>query len=659
MSEAPSTLVGLHHLAPYPAERVLVVTQDLDREALSTLQSLLPGTTIAALGEAPGADVLVLSRSVPQALVRIAQLGFDAIVAAQPLRKLTLMACAVPGAQGFALKGAYLEPLQRTQVSLNELRVLDNRLSDGALWGAWETVQRGAQRRLRDYHLADRQGVANDYSFIEDRVQALPPGWPRRSATVVLPVYNRRDILEKTLCGLLHQTYPRELFDVVIADDGSHDHPEALVHTFSDGLRLSIVRQADEGFRAAGVRNLGMRAAQGEVIVLLDCDMLPAPTHLEETMKWFHTGEQPVVVIGDRIFINSDDVSAEQVRQDMRCIEALEPIAAPSAVRDPKYPTRDWRHTHYERYRGLKDHTSPYQFAASGNLAFFRRDALAIGGFDESYTKWGGEDVEFGYRLYRRGAYFVPEVKAAAYHQDHPEAAVREQDRLTTRTMTQERIPDRRVNAAGRRYPVPKITVLIHGPDDAESMQRSLQSLGQQSFVDFEVLVVTHDEALPLQEPWARRVPPEQGLQQAKAEFYLALEAGDRLSEDALGLLLQAMEQDPHISMAFGDLQLGAGEVRQGDAEHGPRLVRVRDLFRLRHHEAAGPTLPGSELAALGLVRHIRQPLLVVREDPSHQRALRDSTAPATARGPRLGRALKEGLRGHLRSAVAQLIDDG
>ena len=39
------------------------------------------------------------------------------------------------------------------------------------------------------------------------------------------------------------------------------------------------------------------------------------------------------------------------------------------------------------------------------------------GGFDESFTQWGGEDTEFGYRAFTRGALLVPLRDAFAWHQ--------------------------------------------------------------------------------------------------------------------------------------------------------------------------------------------------------------------------------------------------
>ena len=50
---------------------------------------------------------------------------------------------------------------------------------------------------------------------------------------MVIPVYNRKEKLSKTIAGLTQQTYPLELIEIIIADDGSSDNPDELVDLFS------------------------------------------------------------------------------------------------------------------------------------------------------------------------------------------------------------------------------------------------------------------------------------------------------------------------------------------------------------------------------------------------------------------------------------------
>ena len=75
------------------------------------------------------------------------------------------------------------------------------------------------------------EGKGNDYSFLEAKAMSSSPDIP---ISIVLPVYNRIDMLRRTMAMLTHQTYPLNLMEVIIADDGSSDHPEQLILEFEE-----------------------------------------------------------------------------------------------------------------------------------------------------------------------------------------------------------------------------------------------------------------------------------------------------------------------------------------------------------------------------------------------------------------------------------------
>jgi glycosyltransferase involved in cell wall biosynthesis len=87
--------------------------------------------------------------------------------------------------------------------------------------------------------------------------------------SAIIPAYNARDVLERTVGSVLSQTYGD--FEIVISDDGSSDDTlevaRALAQT--DG-RISVVTGLNGGCSVA--RNRGIEAATGEFCVLLDSD---------------------------------------------------------------------------------------------------------------------------------------------------------------------------------------------------------------------------------------------------------------------------------------------------------------------------------------------------------------------------------------------------
>ncbi|MBT4961205.1 MAG: glycosyltransferase, partial [Euryarchaeota archaeon] len=166
-------------------------------------------------------------------------------------------------------------------------------------------------------------GLDNDYSFIEEIYgntwgNLNPPVYDEK-VSIIIPVYNRKEILGKTLAGILHQSYPLNLIEVIIADDGSSDHPEELVAKFEPFFSIKYVSQEDLGFRASAVRNLGVSESSNENLIFLDCDMLPLPNLIESMMKWLYVSKK-VILIGHRRFVSTDAFSIDQ------CIETIEPL---------------------------------------------------------------------------------------------------------------------------------------------------------------------------------------------------------------------------------------------------------------------------------------------------------------------------------------------
>jgi glycosyltransferase involved in cell wall biosynthesis len=93
--------------------------------------------------------------------------------------------------------------------------------------------------------------------------------------SVIIPVYNRADLLKRAVGSVLRQDFAD--FEVIVIDDGSVDDIKSIVVGFSD-IRLRYVRQANRGASAA--RNAGIDRARGEYVAFLDSDDVYLPHHL-------------------------------------------------------------------------------------------------------------------------------------------------------------------------------------------------------------------------------------------------------------------------------------------------------------------------------------------------------------------------------------------
>lgn len=106
--------------------------------------------------------------------------------------------------------------------------------------------------------------------------------------SVVMPVFNGSQFVEKTLQSVLDQTEPPE--ELIIVDDGSRDNTVDLIRSFMEGKRPIVWKLIERGHEGPGAaRNCGVREAQGEWIAFLDSDDLWVPEKLERLKRSMET----------------------------------------------------------------------------------------------------------------------------------------------------------------------------------------------------------------------------------------------------------------------------------------------------------------------------------------------------------------------------------
>lgn len=100
--------------------------------------------------------------------------------------------------------------------------------------------------------------------------------------SIVVPVYNVRDYLEKCVKSVLAQTY--EKWEMILVDDGSTDGCGALCDALAaQDVRIRVIHKENGGLSDA--RNTGAKQADGEYLLFLDSDDTIAPETLEETVS--------------------------------------------------------------------------------------------------------------------------------------------------------------------------------------------------------------------------------------------------------------------------------------------------------------------------------------------------------------------------------------
>lgn len=221
--------------------------------------------------------------------------------------------------------------------------------------------------------------------------------------SIVIPTYNRAVDLRRTLDDLVVQTVPTQDYEVIVADDGSSDDTKDVVASFESTLRVQYVFQPDEGFRAAGARNLGARQANGDVIAFLDTGTLPGPTFVQGHLD-AHAGEEPLAVVGYVYGYQQDAPRPEEYSAALARLNAVqlrERFTGEDYFVDMREP----------EYASVGDDLSrrlvPCLLFFSANISLRRETFWSLDGFDEGFTGWGMEDIDLGYRLWKAGIGFA------------------------------------------------------------------------------------------------------------------------------------------------------------------------------------------------------------------------------------------------------------
>jgi glycosyltransferase involved in cell wall biosynthesis len=96
--------------------------------------------------------------------------------------------------------------------------------------------------------------------------------------SVVIPTYNRAELLIKTLKSVLEQTYTD--FEVIVVDNCSIDNTSDVIQPYLASGKVQYIRH-DKNYERAVSRNTGMENARGEFLTFLDSDDIAKPNNLE------------------------------------------------------------------------------------------------------------------------------------------------------------------------------------------------------------------------------------------------------------------------------------------------------------------------------------------------------------------------------------------
>jgi glycosyltransferase involved in cell wall biosynthesis len=220
------------------------------------------------------------------------------------------------------------------------------------------------------------------------------------------------------LSGCLHTVLQQSVLptEIIIGDDGSTNDTKKIIEVFAatSSVPTKHIWQADDGFKLATIRNKSFAAAKSEYIIQIDGDLL---LHKHFIKDHLHFAKLGYFVSGSRTLLS------QQYTHQLFANNGLKIPSITSNHVTKKYNALRCRALAQAQI-ALKKSANNYKYVLGANMAFFKKDLIAVNGYNEDITGWGKEDNELAVRLQQAGAKLrLLKNAAVVWHLYHQEAA--------------------------------------------------------------------------------------------------------------------------------------------------------------------------------------------------------------------------------------------
>lgn len=224
-------------------------------------------------------------------------------------------------------------------------------------------------------------------------------------ASIVVPTFNRRELVIRTLRSLFAQDISPSCFEIIVVVDGATDGTADALKELRPGCQFRVIEQENRGL--AGARNTGYRAAEANLVIFLDDDMICDPGLVTAHVEAHKTADN-IVAFG-ALFLSEDSprsLAAECFKREVGAYH----------LQRKDEPEAPW-------------HQRECVFS---NTSLARKHLIDIGGFDEEFRM--REDLEFGTRLFATGVIpaYIESAIAFQYYDKSSTDLIRDAERFAT-----------------------------------------------------------------------------------------------------------------------------------------------------------------------------------------------------------------------------------
>lgn len=210
-------------------------------------------------------------------------------------------------------------------------------------------------------------------------------------ATLIISTYNWVEALRVCLQSVANQTQlPHE---VIIADDGSRSDTAEFINELSKTFPCPLIHvwHEDRGFYKCEILNRAIQKASGEYIIQIDGDIVLEKHFVKDHLQF---ARKNFFVAGSRVLLNKE-LSEKLLKGEQQTIGFF--------TKGIRNPFNIMRISFLKNYFRLRYKANKPYYAKGCNMAFWKKDAESINGYNEDMIGWGYEDSEFVARLLHNG----------------------------------------------------------------------------------------------------------------------------------------------------------------------------------------------------------------------------------------------------------------
>lgn len=205
------------------------------------------------------------------------------------------------------------------------------------------------------------------------------------TVSIVIPVYNRENLIKDCLSSLINLDYPKEKLEIIVVDNGSTDGSPEIVKRFRNSeTNIKLLFTKRKG--SASARRLAISHATGEIIAFTDSDCRVDKEWVKELVKNFQDQKVGIVAGRTQYYGPKNYISKVLERKGFKITYF------------------------YALRKKLK-----LQFAPTCNLAVKREVLKIIGEYGENFSH-GGDDIDLGVKIKTSGYEIALAKGALVYH---------------------------------------------------------------------------------------------------------------------------------------------------------------------------------------------------------------------------------------------------